>query len=492
TSLYQAFFGVGDHRYYLNLGKLIQGADFDEAIFYIRAWTKQAKTLETLDAQHDQMILPLRVLRSGAGGYMQWVTGLISKHTNELISKAQAKEIDGDDLSGRMVENQMLQTQLTAIHDRWIMAIDDYRFPVVTLSDTTQADALCTIFETLNRTGVKLSVFELLTARFWPKNINLRALWEDALQQHPIIGEFGVDPYYVLQAIALASRKAPSCKRSDVLNLAVADIASWWEPVVAGLSLGLHILRDDCKVTLPKWLPYQTMLAPLAAILARKAGPKTPMLGAHREKLKRWFWCAVFGQAYESSPNSQAAKDVTELDAWLEGGVLPDSISGARFDPRALQDVTPRQRALYRGTICVVLGSGTGARDFHTQAVITSQLMEQEGIDDHHVFPNDYLIKHEGITVSRTRDCVLNRTLIDRTTNQIISNRAPSDYLSEIRNTDGFPLDSVLDSHCLPTGASSPLITNDFNAFLDWRQDRIWQEIKRVTGLIQAADLEAA
>ena len=37
--------------------------------------------------------------------------------------------------------------------------IDDYHFPVVTLSDKTEPDALCTIFETLNRTGVKLSVF---------------------------------------------------------------------------------------------------------------------------------------------------------------------------------------------------------------------------------------------------------------------------------------------------------------------------------------------
>jgi len=106
-------------------------------------------------------------------------------------------------------------------------------------------------------------------------------------------------------------------------------------------------------------------------------------------------------------------------------------------------------------------------------------------------FPTITLAKHKAVTVKRTRDCVLNRTLIDRTTNQIISNRAPSDYLSEIRNTDGFPLDPVLESHCLPIGASSPLTTNDFDAFLDWRQDRIWQEIKRVTGLVQAADLEA-
>ncbi len=472
TSLYQAFFGVGEYRYYLNLQKLIDGADFDEAIFYARASTNWARAMEHFDRQDSEMTLPLSSLRSGAGGFLLWMFHLTNKRPPEEMKK--------------------MQDALMTIHNRWIMAIDDYRFPVVTLSGQTKADALCTIFETLNRTGVKLSVFELLTARFWPKAINLRALWDAALVQNPIISEFEVDPYYLLAAIALASRKAPSCKRGDVLNLAASDIEKWWDPVVTGLSKGLMILRDDCKVTLPKWLPYQTMLSPLAAVLARKGGLQTPTAGAHTEKLKRWFWCAVFSQAYESSPNSQAAKDVTELDQWLDGGALPETVTTARFDPRALRDVTPRQRAIYRGTMCLVIGSGTGARDFHTQALITGQLMQQEGIDDHHIFPDDYLQKHKGIALSRTRDCVLNRTLIDRTTNQIISNRAPSSYLADIRATDGFPFEIVLNSHCLPAGVDSPLLADNYDAFLTWRQDRIWAEIRQVTGMVEASDLEAA
>lgn len=490
TSLYQAFFGVGEHRYYLNLQKLIDGEDFDEALFYVRTTTKWAKRMEAQAEQEKDMVLPLSVLRSGAGGFLAWMTSLTNKATAEVVKRAGEKTLQGDELSQQLIQNQALQAKLTAIHDRWIMAIDDYKFPVVTLSDKTQPDALCTIFETLNRTGVKLSVFELLTARFWPQNINLRALWDKSQGDHPIIADFGLDPYYLLQAIALASRKAPSCKRSDVLNLTAADINEWWDRVVWGMAAGFGILRDDCKVMLPKWLPYQTMLAPIAAVLARKGALKTPEAGVHREKLKRWFWCAVYGQAYESSPNSQAAKDVTELDAWLSGGVAPESVAGVRFDPKSLRDVTPRQRAIYRGTICLVLGSGTGARDFHTQAIITGKLMDQEGIDDHHVFPDDYLAKVKGVTLSRTRDCVLNRTLIDRTTNQMISNRAPSDYLVEIRNTDGFPFDAVMASHSLPIGEASPLLSDNFEAFLDWRQERLWQEIKRVTGLIAPTELE--
>ena len=319
TSLYQAFYGVGEHRYYLDLRKLLNDGDFEEAIFHMRAstmaeWVKARK--ESFEVQAKELTLPLSVLKGGAGGFGQWSR----KVARQLTEK----------------ERITLEDSLDGVAEKWIQAIDDYHFPVVTLSDKTEPDALCTIFETLNRTGVKLSVFELLTARFWPQKINLRELWDKACEEHGIIKDFEVDPYYLLQSIALACRKTPSCKRSDVLNLAPADIEAWWQPVVAGLALCLTFLREDCKVMLPFWLPYQTMLATLAEVLAKSGIPKNAEAGAQRENLKRWFWCAVFGQAYESSPNSQSARDVGDLVAWFGGGPLPESVKGLRFDPKAL------------------------------------------------------------------------------------------------------------------------------------------------------------
>jgi hypothetical protein len=472
TSLYQAFYGVGEHLYFLDLKKLLEGADFDESIFHARSSAKHAKDLCKFDVQCKDLILPLSVLKGGSGGFLQWLLQV----TNPLPAEERTKLLDA----------------LTAINEHWIKTIDDYHFPVVTLSDTTEPDALCTIFETLNRTGVKLSVFELLTARFWPDNINLRSLWDEAIANFPIITEYEIDPYYFLQAISLASRPAPSCKRKDVLDLASSDIRDWWDRVVEGFATGLRILRDDCKVVSAKWLPYQTMISPLAAVLAKLDTTKKPEYGARREQLKRWFWCAVFGQQYDTAPNSQSAKDVSELMTWLSGGLEPESVKSIKFDPAALRDVTPRQRAIYRGTICLILGSAGGARDFHTQSVITGNLIEQEGIDDHHIFPSAYLEKTHGIKESKRRDCVLNRTLIDRTTNQMISDRAPSDYLGEIRKTPNFPFDSVLGSHILPTGSDSALFKDNFEAFLAWRQEKLWEQIRRVTGLKEATQLEAA
>lgn len=470
TSLYQAFYGVGEHRYYLDLNELLKGSDFEEAIYYLKASSRQARQLEKFETQEKDLILPLSVLKGGAGGFLEW----LFRVTNSVPPDKRIA----------------MQDALRNINNQWIKTIDDYHFPVVTLSDETKPDALCTIFETLNRTGVKLSVFELLTARFWPDNINLRQLWENAITKYPIVSDYEVDPYYFLQAISLASRPAPSCKRRDILNLEAADITAWWDKVTAGFALALQILRDDCTVVLPKWLPYHTMLTPLAAVLAKIGPVKTAEAGAHREKLKRWFWCSVFGQAYEKAPNSQSATDVMELGNWLAGGKLPEVVSALRFDPSLLRDITPRQRAIYRGVICLVLGSAGGARDFHTQAVITGNLINQEGIDDHHVFPAHYL-ELKGIKNKSVRDCVLNRTLIDRTTNQMISDRAPSKYLADIRNTPGFPFDAILTSHSLPGGADSPLLKDDFDGFLAWRQKQLWKEIQRVTGLTEAVDLKS-
>src|ERR1051325_9935233 len=68
TSLYLAFFGVGEHQYFLELRKLMDGADFEEAIFHERATTRYAKSLRDFAKQSKELMLPLSVLKGGAGG----------------------------------------------------------------------------------------------------------------------------------------------------------------------------------------------------------------------------------------------------------------------------------------------------------------------------------------------------------------------------------------------------------------------------------------
>ena len=461
TSLYQAFYGVGDHRYYLDIRALIDGADFEDAIDYLRRSKGAVAKREAFELQAEQLLMPLSMLHKGSTGFSKWAS--------QVARTRQGAERD------------QLEDQLDELQAQWINRIDQYVFPVVTLSADTEPAALCTIFETLNRTGVKLSVFELLTARFWSHDLKLRELWEQARSDHPLIALFDVDPYYVLMAIALASGKTPSCKRGDVLNLTAEQVTIWWQPVIDGLALSLTILHDDCWVLQPKWLPFNTMLSPMAAALARAGASKGVAVGAQREQIKRWFWCSAFSQAYEKSPNTQSGRDVGELIPWLSDpeAPAPENVRQFRFNPEQLRDVTPRQRSLYRATICLILASGDRPLDFHSRAVLNDQLLTTSGIDDHHIFPAKFL-EDRGFD-TRQRDCVLNRCLIDSATNQRISCNAPSTYMAELRDEPGFPMQAVLSSHLIPHGQDSGLWTDDYERFLQQRLEQVSQAITEVT-----------
>jgi hypothetical protein len=194
----------------------------------------------------------------------------------------------------------------------------------------------------------------------------------------------------------------------------------------------------------------------------------------------------VFNQTYENAPNSQTAKDVGEVGSWLAGGKPPEAVSGFSFEPSSLYDVTPRQRALYRGVISLILSRHP--RDFHAAKPMTRALLTDGNVDDHHVFPDAHL-RDNGVAENRLRDCVLNRTLIDRATNQSLSRRDPKDYFREMRTRLGEgTCDQILDSHLLPGGEKSPLLDSNHTAFWEWRCQRIGQLIKEVTGTTENAN----
>ena len=457
TSLYQAFYGKGEHRYFLRLGYLLDGKDFEESIFQLRAG-RAAKKYSSFEQQAAELILPLEQIYGKHNGYFSWLEDVFETQEHPKEKKKALRDV----------------------HKQWIEPIEHYEFPVVTLSDRTGADAVCTIFETLNRTGVKLSVFELLTARFWPKNVNLRSLLDDAKKRYALLEEFDVDPYYILQAISLLiPGKAPSCKKRDLLNeLNSAHINSFWGPMTEGFENVLRLLYDQCGVLSSVWLPYAPMLIPAAAFWAKQEATVGIKAGATRSKLIQWIWCSIFSQAYENAPNSQAAKDFSQLNLWASSGEEPETVKQFRFDIDQLRETTPRQRALYRGIICLILSNGP--IDFFERKKITSNLLTDNKIDDHHIFPYAYL---ETIgTPKVNRDSVLNRTLIDRKTNMSIGKKPPSVYLPAIEQEMGTEaLNKIVTSHLMAESLET-LENESFESFIENRLEIFRQQMERLTG----------
>ena len=139
-------------------------------------------------------------------------------------------------------------------------AFRDYQIPVIELQKETSKEAVCLVFEKVNTGGVRLSVFELITATYAADGYNLRDDWfgskvrdvesrkerveQDALLQGIEATEFlqGVSLLrtHELRRADLAAGKTGkqlrpvSAKRSDVLQLPLTAWKQWADELEAG------------------------------------------------------------------------------------------------------------------------------------------------------------------------------------------------------------------------------------------------------------------
>jgi hypothetical protein len=461
TSLYQALYGTGDYHFFVDFNNLIEKQKVDQSFFYDRK-DRANKRYGTIEDQAKKRVLPMRTLFGGEG-FHAWLDDI-----EEILNQ----ENQPANLS--IEEKKKIRTA----YEKYVAPIVNYEFPVVTLTGDVSLEAVCTIFETLNNTGVRLSVFDLLSARYFAEGYNLRDLWAKALEKINHLEFFSIDPYYILQVIC--SQVSNSVQRSDVLNLKAKVVVDNWDDAIWGMEQVLSILYNECGVLTSNWLSYNTILIPSAAIFMRNKDLKGAAVGNLRGRFKRWYWCSVFGQSYESSPTSQAMTDISQFQTWLEGGQAPTSVSSFVFDPDDLYTTTTKQRAVYRGLMCLVLRSPS--LDFHSTQPISAALIEQNHIDDHHIFPKGYL-RSTAFKVPVTDnevDCILNRTLIDKETNMRIGMNPPSVYLNQISNDmkqdaeGNSVLEKILESHKLPIGQDSPLWKDDFIGFQIEREQALF------------------
>lgn len=354
----------------------------------------------------------------------------------------------------------------------------NFQVALVELPQDTPLETVVEIFERINRTGESLSVFELLTARLWKDDVNLRDLWDEARAEHPEIDDVAEDkseryPKFTLQVIALL--RGQECKRRDLILLEGNGFKEDWRTASRYVASAVRRIRSTGSggygVVPALTPPYSTMTTPLAAIVHRVeteyAGQPDVLAKVHR-----WYWSSVFSERYGGSVETLAVRDVQQLTKWFDDddqvpeGVLTD-LSPIQRD---LREVV-RAGALYKGVLCLV--ALAGARDFYSGDTI-----ELHQLDDHHIFPKKVL-KEAGYE-SDLQNTILNRTLISSETNRrFIGANPPSAYLREMVERHGeVEARSVLETHLIGEEGFRAMRGDDYEAFLAARERTIRAEIE--------------
>ena len=365
-----------------------------------------------------------------------------------------------------------------------LQRFQQYRVPSIELTRDTQKEAVCQVFEKVNTGGVALTVFELMTATFAADEFDLRQDWEgrqarliekDVLQS--------VEATDFLQAVTLfasymrnrAEGTGVSCKRKDILNLALAQYRENADLVERGFLAAARLLVRE-KVFDARNVPYQTQLVPLAATCA--------VLGERfdsdsvKQRLARWYWCGVFGELYGGTTETRFANDIVDVVAWLDGGPDPRTVRDANLAPTRLLTLQTRQSAAYKGMMALLMQAGSN--DFINGDSIELTTFFDQAVEIHHVFPRGHCEKQR---YPRQRwNSVINKAPITARTNRIIGGNAPSRYLASIENNYGVApgrLDEIIATHRI---SHLLLRADDFDGFIRDRACQLLDLVERAIG----------
>jgi hypothetical protein len=247
-----------------------------------------------------------------------------------------------------------------------------YRLPVVELEHEIELEALARIFETINRTGVKLNAFDLMVAVLCPHDFKLRDAWEDALLEYPLLKVFEVDGIEILKLVALWTRRKQQEERvrvtvrgvrqGDVLAIPPPEVKSNWKRALLAYVEALRLLVGRLGVAHPSLAPPPAMMLAIAAFMDGELETTLPT-----DLVLDWYWSSVRTQSYSQGANTRVVADVDRAarssSQNVSGSLTIEDFGASLFEP------VRRNRILLNG-----LGSALvihGARDIKTGQLLS-------------------------------------------------------------------------------------------------------------------------
>lgn len=485
TSLFGALFsdkpfkigkGKKELFYYIDMAKAIEvinnSSDEDDIIISVPTGRKlKAKgknlDLSSQDKEFAEGMFPLNKISDGTR--LNWIVGYTTYYANDPAKQKFVMEFNN-----RASE------------------IMYYDMAIIELDKNTSLNAVCKIFENVNKGISKLDTFDLLTSIFATKTdengepIKLRADWEGVHKKFTEIGLdilASVDCSDFVTALTLfvsyknrGTKNSVSCKGEDILKLQYEDYLHYKSNIIEGFIEAGKFLEDD-GITTTKYLPYKSQLIPMAAIFAEiKAEGKDT--AASRIKIRQWYWYCVFSESYKDGQGARYAKDIVQVMKWINKREEPEIIRRTQIGAVRLMNLRSTTSAAYKGMISIILKNG--ARDFLAGKNMGTSANYAESIDIHHIFPKKYC---EVQKISKDKfDNIANKTLILKGTNKIIGSNAPSVYLEKIQsklNLSSSEVDEILAGHLIDAIFCR---ADDFNAFIVNRAKKILDAVEMLTG----------
>ena len=348
-------------------------------------------------------------------------------------------------------------------------------------------DKFVLFFERSNSRGIQLNFIDILTAKLY-EGFNLKAEIKEFETQNT---GYDLVPEIIVRTIAFMISKerfdelgkSIEIHRTFILTeLNAEHFNKYWHSTINWYKNALDFLFNNHFLLNQNWMPYPNMLIPLI-IFQKELGYGFDQMNDDQSTfMKYWYWASVFSQRYTGSSNEKIIQDCNILTLIAGNQKVKDRSYFNKLgklvinNSKDLFGYDKKQNAVYKGVLNFINYSVNGYKDWNN----TSKISFRSEIDDHHIFPKDFIAKStkEEDEERDVVDCVVNRTLIPKITNIRIGNKAPSQYLSEIQSEKNKEIESCLITHFIDSEILSGQYDNNLIFFLELRAEEIFKQLQ--------------
>jgi hypothetical protein len=324
-------------------------------------------------------------------------------------------------------------TEGFADNEPLLRLIDDMqtRFKEATIPvqafETDDRARVAIVFERVNRLGVELDTFQLLTAWTWSEDFDLQEQFGDLATALSPFGfqAVGEDTNLLLRCCAaiVARDAAPGA----LIDLNGADVRARFAEIRNGILGAIDFVRANFNVFALKNLPFSTLLVPLSVFFAVPDGVEAHCNDAQRREIVRWFWRACFSRRYSSGVLRTLKADIDEMHRLRTVGASDLANLQVVIGPEFFLDNVFSLASVNTKTFILMLAQQQPLSFISgAQVSLAEVLKDYNRTEFHHLYPQSFL-KSEGIAQRDIADLV-NFAFISSHDNKQLGGVAPSAY----------------------------------------------------------------
>lgn len=353
--------------------------------------------------------------------------------------------------------------------------IENYPFSIISMKDIS-IDIATEIFTRINIGGKPLSLFEIMVAKTFDKEIDfdLFEKYKKLIEKLEDINYETIPDSTVLQTVSILLAKV--CSKKQILNLDKKKFIAIWDKAEDAIISAIEYFRLTYRIPVSKLLPYNALVVPFAYFFYQH---KEKPSGVMKKYLEDFFWRCAIAERYTSGLEGKLAQDIRKID---------DILNNKRPKYEWLIDTSPEYLKKFgyfstgKSFIKAILSlyayhQPISFNDNSIVNIANNWLKQGNSKNYHHFFPKAYL-KKLGKEMSYINH-ILNITIVDDFLNKrLIKAKPPSKYMVDFKNINP-NLDDAMKTHLITDLNKFGVWNDDYDKFFEERANIISKELNK-------------